>query len=106
MITALQDSQLLAHSDGGDLFAKELKYHLKCLTSLSNRYRSHIRKLNQDESKQSMDEVRMSESRVFVELASYIEKSVELGILLLKLSKIHSLYVNRLKDLGIVKTVN
>jgi len=31
---------------------------------------------------------------------------VDSGILLFKLSEIHSLYVNRLKDLGIIKTIN
>ena len=48
----------------------------------------------------------MSESRVFVELASYIELAVDSGTLFLKLSELHSLYVTHLKDLGIVKTVN
>ena len=48
----------------------------------------------------------MSDSRVFVELASYIEKAVDSGTLLFKLSERHSLYVTHLKDLGIVKTVN
>ena len=44
--------------------------------------------------------------RVFVELASYTEKALDSGTLLFKLSELHSLYVTRLKDLGIVKTVN
>ena len=83
-----------------------MKYHLKCLTTLRNRYRSHVRQLNQEEEKISKDKERMSESRVFVELASYIEKAVDSGTLLFKLSELHSLYVTRLKDLGIVKTVN
>ena len=39
MITVLQDTKLPSHIDGGDLIAKEAKYHLKCLTSLRNRYR-------------------------------------------------------------------
>ncbi len=41
MIVALQDTQLLAKIDGGDLIAKEVKYHLKCLVTLKNRYRSY-----------------------------------------------------------------
>ena len=49
MITELQDTQLLARIDGGDLIAKEMKYHFKFLTALRNRYRSHVRKLNQEE---------------------------------------------------------
>ena len=76
MITALQDIHLQARIGGGDLIAKEMKYHLKCLTSLRNRYRSHIRKLNQDENKQSLDEEKMNESRVFIELVSYDREKV------------------------------
>ncbi len=76
MITVLQETELLGRIDGGDLIAKETKYHLKCLTSLRNRYRSHIRKLNQDEEKAHADEENMNISRVFVELVSYIEKTV------------------------------
>ena len=76
-----------------------MKYHLKCLNTL--------RKSRQKaESGRRKDKQRMSESRVFVELAIYIEKAVDSGTLLFKLSDLHSLYVTRLKDLGIVKTVN
>ena len=38
MITELQDTELLARIDGGNLIAKELKYHLNCLVNLRNRY--------------------------------------------------------------------
>ena len=48
----------------------------------------------------------MSESRVFVELTTYIGKAVESGTLLFRLADLHSLYVNRLGDLSIRKTVN
>ena len=106
MITVLQETELLGRIDGGDLIAKETKYHLKCLTSLRNRYRSHIRKLNQDEEKAHADEENMNISRVFVELVSYIEKTVGSGTSLFKLSDIHSLYMNRLKDFGISKGFN
>ena len=40
MINELQDTYLLAKIDGGDLIVKEIKYHLKCLIGLRNRYRS------------------------------------------------------------------
>ncbi len=44
MITELQDTlllaSLLAWIEGGDLIAREVKYHLKCLVNLRNRYRS------------------------------------------------------------------
>ena len=40
----------------------------------------------------------MSESRVFIELASYIEKTVELGTLLFELSELDTLHVTHLTD--------
>ena len=106
MVTELQDTELLARIDGGDLIAQETKYHLKCLTSLRNRYRSHVRKLNQEEDKAHTAEENMNISRVFVELVSYIEKTVQSGTSLFKLSEIHFLYMNRLKDFGISKGFN
>ena len=50
----------------------------------------------------SIDE-KVNEFRVFIELTSYIEKAVDSQTLLFKLSDMHSLYVNRLEDLGIKK---
>ena len=106
MITVLQDTKLPSHIDGGDLIAKEAKYHLKCLTSLRNRYRSHFRKQHPDEEKAHTAEENMNIFRVFVELVSYIEKTCNPGTSLFKLSEIHSLYVNRLQDFGISKGFN
>ena len=103
MITELNDAQLLTRIIGGDLIAIEAKYHLKCQVNLRNRYRSLIRMSNQEPANTSE---KMNESRAFVELTSYIEKAVDCGILLFKLSEIHSMYVNRLEDLGIIKLVN
>ena len=105
MISELQDTYLLAKIDGGqgDLIAKEMKYHLKCLVSLRNRYRSHkttVKQQNQNSNK------KLDESIAFVEITSYIEKAVDSGILLFKLSELHSLYVNRLEDLGVSKSIN
>ena len=48
IITELNDSRLLVRIVGGDLTAIGAKYHLKCLTELKNRYRSHVRKSNKD----------------------------------------------------------
>lgn len=48
----------------------------------------------------------MNESRAFVELTAYIEKSVDEGKLLFKLSELHSLYEASLGDLGIPKQIN
>ena len=71
--------------------------HLKCLVKLRNRCRSLSRKSNQE---QNTGE-KLNESRASVELTSYIKKAVDSATLLFKLSEIHSLYVNRLEDLGI-----
>lgn len=105
MITTLQDTLLLAQIEGGDLIAKEVKYHLKCLVNLRNRYRSLSRKSNQQKQISESDD-KMNESRAFIELTSYIEEAVNSGTLLFKLSEIHSLYVSRLEDLGIEKLIN
>lgn len=57
--------------------------------------------------KEAADESeKVNESRVFVEMTSYIKKAIDTGALLYKLSGIHSLYVNRLEDMDIRKTVN
>ena len=104
MVAELQDTKLLAQIGTEDLIAKEAKYHLKCLVKLRNRYRSYQRK-NQELQQATINE-KMDECRVFVELTTYIEKAVESGTLLFRLADLHSLYVNRLSDLGINKTVN
>ena len=49
---------------------------------------------------------RMTESRAFVELTTYIHKSVDSGTLLFRLNEIHNLYTNRLEELGIQKQIN
>ena len=104
MVAELQDTRLLAKIvDVGDLIAREAKYHLKCLVNLRNMYRSHIRKSSQKT--QDMDE-KLNESRAFAELTSYIERAVDSGTLLFQLSDVHSMYVNRLEDLGIDKKIN
>ncbi len=103
MINELQDCHLQARIDGGDLIAKEMKYHLKCLVGLRNRYRSHNRTMSQE--KQDSNE-KYNESRAFVELTSYIQKAVESGTPLFKLSEVHSLYVKRLQELGVNKSIN
>ena len=65
--------------------------------------RSHVRKtchqmLDADE--------KLNESRAFMELTTYIERAVVSGTLLFQLSEIHSMYADRLVDLGINKQVN
>ena len=49
----------------------------------------------------------MNECRAFIELRRYMEECVIGGTMILfKLNEMHSLYVERLKDLGIGKTIN
>ena len=55
--------------------------------------------MSSKEPKKSTSE-KMNESVAFVELTSYIEKAVESGLLLFKLSEIHLLYVNHLEEMG------
>ena len=104
MVTELQDTALLARIVGGDLIAIEAKYHLKCLVNLKNRYRSCSRKAVLESEKEG--EKKLNESRAFVELSNYIERSLYSGTLFFKLSELHTLYVNRLEDLGIEKEIN
>ena len=47
---------------------------------------------------------KISESRVFMELITYIENAVKSGTILFRLADLYSLYVNRLGDLDIMKT--
>lgn len=103
MITELNDTELMTRIVGGDLIAMDAKYHLACLTQLRNRYRSICRKASQ--TSENTDE-KMTYSRAFVELTSYIEKSMDCGTVLFRLSEIHSLFENRLDGLGIKKQVH
>ena len=103
MATELQDTQLLSRIAAGDVIAIEAKYHLSCLVKLRNRYRTHTRKENQ--ASQNTDE-KMKESIALVELTTYIDTSVNAGTLLFKLSELHSMYVNRLENMGVNKLIN
>ena len=106
IVTDLQDFELLAKMSGGDLIAIDGKYHMKCLTNLRNKHRSHQRKKKSAETLEAEEEERFNEARAFVELAEYIENSVENGTLLFPLPELHSLFENRLGDLGYPKSVN
>ena len=85
------------------MIASEAKYHLSCPTKLRNRYRTFIKKQNKTEEKTDDS---MNECRAFIELRRYIEECVIGGTFLFELNNIHSLYVERVKDLGMGKTIN
>ena len=52
------------------------------------------------------EEEKFNEARAFVELAEYIENSVENGTLLFPLPELHLLFKNRVSDLGYPKSAN
>ncbi|CAB3987893.1 Hypothetical predicted protein [Paramuricea clavata] len=103
MITELQDNTLLPKISGVDLIAAEAKYHMKCMTNLRNRYRSHLTRARQESCE---EDEKMKESQAFIELNAYIESSVENEKLFFLLCELRSLYVSRLQTLGVQKQVN
>ena len=102
MATELQETELMARMEGGDLVALEAKYHLQCLTALRNRYRSLLRRHEQESGGQS--EEKKMRARALVELFTHIENSVEDGTF--KFSVLHQLYENRLQNLSVQKETN
>src|SRR6266536_4085321 len=88
MVNELNDRTLQARIAAGDRMAIEAKYHLKCLVKLRNRYRSYLRAKDN----RGIDaELQMQESRAFAELISYMESSIEDGVVIFKLSELHSM---------------
>ena len=79
---------------------------MKCLSNLGNKYKFHQRKketfgtLESAETLEAEEEERFNGARAFLELAEYIEKSVENGTLLFPLPELHSPFENRLSDIG------
>ena len=98
MAINLEDSALLAKIGGGDLMAIEAKYHRACLT----KFRNNDRAQNREYLALSKEEKKI-EARVD---CSYIENSVEEGILCFKLSELRNLYQSRLSNFGIIKEIN
>ncbi|KAG1656278.1 LMBR1 domain-containing protein 2 [Nymphon striatum] len=99
----VDDTALLARISGGDLVAIEAKYHYDCLSLYKNRHRSAQRASH---SYTATNESRLQEASAFAELVSYIECSVENGNYIFKLSELHGLYVSRLHNLGVDKTIH
>ena len=96
----LNDGKLLARLTGGDIVARELKYHRSCLTALYNRERAHIATI----AKESKDQSREKEiyPLVFSELLAYIveTKLSTDGPVVFKLADLVSLYKQRLEQFG------
>ena len=72
MALELGDFDLLGRMSKGDLIAIEGKYHLKCLISLRNRYKSFCAKRSR-KSNDGEDDAKLDESVAFVELVRYID---------------------------------
>ena len=104
MAIELQEAELIARMEGGDLVAIDAKYHLQCLTDIRNRYRS-LARLREGEA-ESLSEEKKIKARVFVELCTYIENCVEEGVHYFKFSDLHQLYEKRLSCFSFTKEVN
>lgn len=96
MAKELEDFELLSRISGGDLVAIEVQYHIGCLTKFRKSY-SLLKRKEDKMDEDSLNEM-VNESRGFVEVAAYIEKSVDEGKLLFKLLELHSLYEAHLGD--------
>jgi len=99
----LNDFSLLALLAGGDLIAREAKYHLNCLTCLYNRARSVKRNTNSDETSSAA-----IHGLVFAQLVSYIEDTKLDNRLspVFKSSDIAKLYAEHLRQLGLCENVH
>ena len=97
----LNDGKLLARLSGGDAIAQELKYHLKCLTDLYNRERSHLRATKRHEQECAPEED--AHPQAFSELLTYLvetSRSSE-GPTVFRLADLVNLYTKRLEQLGV-----
>jgi GGDEF domain-containing protein len=94
----LQDYELLGRMSGGDLIAIEAKYHLDCITTFRNRYRSLVTK--KTEMSDGVNNEKMDEYVAFIELTEYIEGCSESGSHLFKLTDLTSLYVQEILDIN------
>ena len=104
MAADLEETELMASIEGGDLIALEAKYHLQCLVALRNRHRSMVRK--DGETIEEISEERRIKARAIVELFAYMENCVEDGTFYFKFSALHQLYEDRVRYLGIERETN
>ena len=105
MATEMGDMDLLVKLSEGDLVAIEAKYHLNCLSRYQNRYRSHLR-AKSDSSSSLHSTERKAKAQAFAELISHIEGCLEEDTNIFKLADLHSIYQDRLQNLGVLFSVN
>ena len=104
MAVQMQDSQLIAKLAAGDMVAIEAKYHSRCMLAYKRKYTAYVKSCSEIETTTNDDSA--AEARTFAELISFMESSAEGGTLLFKLSSLHDLYVSRLRNLNVDKSVN
>ncbi len=104
MATDLQDTLLLSRISGGDLIAIDAKYHINCLVAYKNHYRSAQRACASESS--NTTEKNVLQARAFAELISYIEGNVDNGTYIFKLVELQNLYEKRLREFGVIKSIN
>ena len=104
MAKELNETELISRIAGGDLVAIDGKYHLDCLTTLRNRYRSLVRQREQE--LQGSNQDKQMKARALVEIITYVENCIEDGVFYFKFSVLHQMYENRLKNLGFDKGTN
>lgn len=105
MATEMEDMDLMMKLSEGDLVAIEAKYHFNCLSRYRNHYRSHLRaRSDLSSSLHSMD--KKAKARAFAELVSHIESCLEEDTNIFKLADLHSIYQDRLRNLGVLFSVN
>ncbi len=98
----LNDGMLLAKLSGGDVIAQELKYHPSCLTGLYNRERAYLTKVENEKKSQRSLETEVY-PLAFSELVTYMAetKASSEGPSIFRLADMHSLYKQRLQQLGV-----
>ena len=105
MATAMCYNDLLAKLSGGDLVALEAKYHFNCLSNYRNRYRAHLRASASSSNSQCLADKRVK-AQVFAEMIAGIESTIEQDNQVFKLKDLHAIYEDRLKELGLVTSIN
>lgn len=104
MAVQMKDSQLIGKLAAGDMVAIEAKYHSRCMLAYKRKYTAYVKSCSETETSANDDSP--AEARTLAELISFMESSAESGILLFKLSSLHDLYVSRLRNLHVDKSVN
>ena len=99
----MQDSELLATLADGDLIAIKAKYQKHCMDGFRHGYRN-IQRAHSAHAECTDD--KFTESRVFVEIVSFIESNVVEGVCVFRLAELHRMFEHRLAALGCQKTIN